>query len=137
MSSPRYLLDTNICIFIRQARPVSVIDRFRELASGEAAISVVTYGELSYGAEKSRQSDIALAGLQRVVEAMPVLPLPENAGAAYGSIRAALEREGRIISGNDLWIAAHALAAGLTLVTGNEGEFRRVAGLPVENWATA
>ena len=66
---------------------------------------------------------------------IPVQPLPPAAGAAYGSIRATLERRGETIGNNDLWIAAHALTAGLTLVTNNEREFRRVPGLSVENWA--
>ena len=135
MSSPRYLLDTNICIFIRQNRPLAVTDRFRTLASGEAAISVISYGELSYGAEKSRKRELAVSGLQKLLEYLPVLPLPQNGGSAYGSIRSALERKGNSISSNDLWIAAHALAAGLILVTSNEREFRRVDDLRIENWA--
>jgi tRNA(fMet)-specific endonuclease VapC len=134
LTSPRYLLDTNICIFIRQNRPSSVVERFQALSAGEAAISVVTYGELSYGAEKSRQREVALGILQKLLEFFPVLPLPQSAGAAYGLIRAALERQGNTISSNDLWIAAHALSAQLTLVTSNEREFRRVAGLTIENW---
>ena len=135
MSSPRYLLDTNICIFIRQNRVPSVVERFRSLGFGKAAISVVSYGELSYGAQKSRQRELAVNGLQTLLAFMPVLPLPRDAGNAYGSIRAALERRGNTIGGNDLWIAAHALSASLILVTSNEREFRRVDGLQVENWA--
>ncbi len=68
--------------------------------------------------------------------ALPVLPLPAEAGAAYGQIRAGLERRGERIGGNDLWIAAHALADNLILVTNYEREFRRVSGLSIENWIT-
>jgi tRNA(fMet)-specific endonuclease VapC len=131
----QYLLDTNVCIHIRQNRPMLVVERFRSTAPGETAISVITYGELAYGAEKSDQARRAMRGLRQVLGLIPVLPLPEKSGQAYGVIRATLERQGNVISSNDLWIAAHALAAGLTLVTSNEREFRRVEGLLMENWA--
>jgi tRNA(fMet)-specific endonuclease VapC len=134
VSAFRFLLDTNICIFIRQNRYSSVTDRFKKLQPGDAAISVITYGELAYGAEKSQQRDVALRGLNALLRFLPVLPLPENGARAYGSIRSQLERKGNSISSNDLWIAAHAVSAGLILVTNNEREFRRVGGLTVENW---
>jgi tRNA(fMet)-specific endonuclease VapC len=135
VTETRYLLDTNICILIRQNRLPAVIERFRLLAPREAAISVISYGELAFGAEKSQRREFALQGLRDLLRFLPVLPLPESGGPAYGSIRAALERQGRQISSNDLWIAAHAIAAGLILVTNNEREFRRVPALNVENWA--
>ncbi|MBI1732493.1 MAG: type II toxin-antitoxin system VapC family toxin [Gammaproteobacteria bacterium] len=131
----RFLLDTNICIYIRQRRPPGVLARFRKLTPGEAALSVVTCGELLYGAEKSRQREIALARLTDLTSLLPVLPLPENAAQEYGEIRAELEAKGDLIGGNDLWIAAHARASSLVLVTNNEREFRRVPGLKVQNWA--
>jgi tRNA(fMet)-specific endonuclease VapC len=131
----RYLLDTNICIYIRQSRPEEVLRRFRKLRPGEAALSVITYGELFYGAAKSVQQTAALDRLHELVRLLPALALPESAGEAYGSIRADLQSKGEMIGNNDLWIAAHALAAGLTLVTNNEREFRRVRGLKVQNWA--
>lgn len=131
----RFLLDTNICIYIRQQRPPEVLARFAKLKSGEAVISVVTYGELLYGAAKSRHRQIATAKLAELVSYLPVLPLPETAASEYGELRAALEANGEMIGGNDLWIAAHAKAAGLVLVTNNEREFNRVSGLKVQNWA--
>jgi tRNA(fMet)-specific endonuclease VapC len=131
----RYLLDTNICIYIRQNRPEGVLRRFRKLRPGEAALSVITYGELLYGAAKSAHRTAALERLRELVRFLPALPLPETAGENYGAIRFELESKGAMIGNNDLWIAAHALAAGLTLVTNNEGEFRRVRGLKVQNWA--
>ena len=73
--------------------------------------------------------------LRHLVQLLQVFPLPVEAGIAYGHLRAALERSGSVISGNDMWIAAHALSAGLVLVTNNEREFRRVEKLRVENWA--
>jgi tRNA(fMet)-specific endonuclease VapC len=131
---PRYLLDTNICIYIRQRRPEPVLRRFRKLRPGEAALSVITYGELLYGAAKSSQRAAALERLHELVHLLPALPLPESAAEAYGSIRATLESKGEMIGNNDLWIAAHALATGLILVTNNEDEFRRVDGLKIQNW---
>lgn len=131
---PRYLLDTNICIYIRQKRPPKVLARFEKLKAGEACLSVITYGELSYGASKSEQQNAALARLADLVTLLPVLPLPDSAAREYGVIRAYLEARGEIIGGNDLWIAAHAKAASLVLVTNNEKEFKRVPGLKVQNW---
>jgi tRNA(fMet)-specific endonuclease VapC len=131
----RFLLDTNICIYIRQKRPEGVLHRFRNLRTGEAAISVITYGELIFGATKSQQRTEALERLAELVNWLPALPLPENAGQAYGTMRADLAARGQMIGNNDLWIASHALATGLTLVTNNEKEFRRVRGLRVQNWA--
>lgn len=132
---PQYLLDTNICIYIRQKRPPEVLRRFRKLAVGDAAISVITYGELLYGAERSAARTASLERLHALVTLMPVLPMPTSGAEAYGAIRAELERSGRMIGNNDLWIAAHARAADLVLVTNNEREFQRVPGLNVENWA--
>ena len=132
---PRYLLDTNICIYIRQKRPEDLLRRFEKLAPGEAAVSVITYGELLYGAEKSAQRRAALERLRELVLLLPALPLPEAAAESYGKIRAELESKGEMIGNNDLWIAAHASTADLTLVTNNEREFRRVRGLKLQNWA--
>ena len=131
---PRFLLDTNICIYIRRKKPEEVLRRFRALKAGEAALSVITFGELVYGAEKSAQRVAALGLLRELARVLPVMGLPEAAAETYGTIRAELERKGQMIGNNDLWIAAHAKAAGLTLVTNNEQEFRRVRGLKVENW---
>lgn len=130
----RFLLDTNICIYIRQKRPPAVLQRFQKLKAGEAALSVITYGELLYGAHKSAMSKAALARLADLITLLPVLDLPDTAAREYGSIRANLEAKGEIIGGNDLWIAAHAKAQDLVLVTNNEREFRRVPGLKVQNW---
>jgi len=131
----RFLLDTNICIYIRQNKPQEVLQRFQALRQGEAALSVITYGELVFGAQKSKQRTAALERLAELLHWLPALPLPETAGQAYGTIRADLAARGQMISNNELWIAAHTLAAGLTLVTNNEKEFRRVRGLKVQNWA--
>ncbi len=131
----QYLLDTNICIYIRQKRPETLLRRFEKLRPGEAAISVITHGELLYGAEKSVHRGRALERLQELVVLLPALALPESAAEKYGKIRAELESKGEMIGNNDLWIAAHALASGLIVVTNNDEEFRRVRGLKIQNWA--
>jgi len=130
-----FLLDSNIVIYIRQKHPEAVVRHFARLRPGEAAISVVAFGELVYGAMKSSQRESGLARLRELSEALAVLPLPEKAAEAYGFIRADHATRGELIGNNDLWIAAHALASGLILVTNNEKEFRRVRGLKVQNWA--
>jgi tRNA(fMet)-specific endonuclease VapC len=89
---------------------------------------------LLYGAAKSEQRVRALEQLRELVGLLPALSLPETAAESYGALRAELEAKGEMIGNNDLWIAAHAVAAGLTLVTNNEKEFRRVRGLKVQNW---
>ena len=133
----RFLLDTNICIYIRSHRPANIRARFERLDPGEAALSVITYGEMLYGAEKSENRILSMRRLAELAGAISVLPLPDGAAQAYGIIRAALEIKGRMIGNNDLWIAAHARTSGLVLVTNNEREFRRVPGLKIENWVTA
>jgi tRNA(fMet)-specific endonuclease VapC len=131
----QYLLDANIIIYIRQKRPEAVLRRFAQLRPGEAAISVIAYGELIYGALRTSHPPLAMEHLHDLIRELRPLPLPEKAGQAYGDIRAELANRGAIIGNNDLWIAAHALASDLTLVTNNEKEFRRVRGLKVQNWA--
>lgn len=131
----RYLLDTNICIYIIRNKPVEVRAKFERIKSGEAAISVITFGELYFGVAKSRQRQSTLSLLQELTAILPVLELPEAAGLEYGAIRASLETKGQPIGNNDLWIAAHAKSAGLILVTNNEREFKRIAKLEIENWA--
>lgn len=131
---PRYLLDTNICIYIAKHKPAAVRERFSRHDSRDLAISVVTLGELRYGAEKSQAREQALAVIATLGRRACVCELPVTAGEHYGRIRAELQRTGQVIGNNDLWLAAHALAEGWVLVTNNTREFERVPGLRVENW---
>jgi len=128
------MLDTNICIYIAKQQPPEVKTRFERLKPGQLVMSVITYGELCYGANKSNQRARALAQLDELVQDIPVENLSSAASQTYGEIRALLEKQGRMIGNNDLWIAAHAVALNVTLATNNEREFLRVAGLSVENW---
>lgn len=130
----RYMLDTNICIYIAKHRPAEVRAHFERLKPGQLIMSAITYGELRYGVSKSNQQAKALAQLQELVQDVPIEALDYRVAEAYGEIRVALETEGRPIGNNDLWIGAHALALNLTLATNNEREFKRIPGLSLENW---
>lgn len=132
----RFLLDTNILVYLQTKRSSAVEQRFLSLAPGEAAMSVITYGELFYGLSKSARADETLGRLRDLARLIPVLSLPDNAAETYGRTRFALESKRQLIGNNDLWIAAHAKCAALVLVTNNEREFRRVSGLRIENWTT-
>lgn len=131
----RYLLDTDICIFVRRRHLPQVMARFARLLPGEAVMSVITYGELLFGAEKHVNRASAMKTLEALASLIIVEPLTPDAAHEYGALCALLEKARNIIGNNDLWIAAHARAAGLTLVTNNEREFKRVPGLKVQNWA--
>ena len=97
-------------------------------------MSPITLGELQFGASKSNQRGKARAEIEKLLRDVPVEDLGEGAAEVYGEIRAALQKQGILIGNNDLWIASHAVALGVTLATNNEREFRRVPGLTVENW---
>jgi tRNA(fMet)-specific endonuclease VapC len=134
---PRYLLDTNICIYIKNYRPAEVLARFEKLPPGKVAMSSITYGELCFGAEKSSKRKESLYILASLTTLIPVLPLDENTSLHYGKARHYLQLQGTPIGNNDLWIAAHALSSKLILVTNNVAEFERVPNLRVENWVSA
>ena len=131
----RYLLDTNICIYIAKQKPHGVLARLQHLRAGDVGMSVITYLELVYGAWKSQRREANLLRIQGLERLIPVLPLDASTGRHYGQIRAELERKGSPIGAYDMLIAAHALTLGLTLVTNDAREFRRVPQLIVENWA--
>lgn len=132
----KYMLDTNICIYIIKQKPASVLSKFREFNPGDICISSITLAELEYGVEKSEHKErnrIALAGFLVPIE---VLPFSEKASGIYGKIRANLEKQGNIIGAYDLLIGAHAMSENLTLVSNNLREFERIPGLVCENWVT-
>lgn len=135
MAQPRYLLDTNICIYIRRERPQAVMERFKTLPPGSTAISVTTYGELAYAVRKSPDPHRAMMILEELTALIPVLPMAADVADTYGAIRSDLAARGELIGNNDLWIAAHAKSLEVILVTNNEKEFQRVRGFNIENWA--
>lgn len=132
----RYLLDTDTCIYVVRRREPRVVRRFAAHAR-HAAMSVVTLGELEFGAATSSDPGAARAAINLLCEELAVEALPVEAASVYGALRAELRSRGTPIGQNDLWLAAHALAADLVMVTNNESEFRRVPGLKVQNWARA
>jgi len=129
-----YLLDTDTCSYVMRQSNAALLERFSDVADGDAALSVITQGELQTGIAKVPQAKQLRLRLERLNSVLPTLELPAAAAQTYARIRQHLERKGQIIGANDLWIAAHALAAGLILVTNNTREFSRVPGLKLENW---
>ena len=130
----RYLLDTNIVIYVIKRRPLSALALFNENA-GHMAISSITLAELMHGAEKSNAPTRSLAAVEDFCSRLEVLPYGPKAAMHYGNIRARLESRGQTIGLNDLHIAAHARSEGLTLVSNNLREFERVEALQLANWA--
>jgi tRNA(fMet)-specific endonuclease VapC len=129
----RYLLDTNTVIYVIKRKPIEVLGVFNEQA-GHMAISAITLSELLHGVEKSERPAANLARVEDFCSRIEVLPYGAKASMHYGAIRTALERAGKPIGLNDLHIAAHARAEGLTLVTNNMREFERVPALLLDNW---
>jgi tRNA(fMet)-specific endonuclease VapC len=129
----RYLIDTNICIYVMRGEVPRIRERFNRLAE-QLSISAVTLGELHYGVEKSGRRRENLEALDHFAARLAVLPFDAKAAAHYGDLRAEFERAGTPIGSNDLLIGAHARAEGLTVVTNNMREFRRLPGVKVENW---
>ena len=129
----RYLLDTNIVIYVIKKRPIEAMQTFNKNTS-RMAISSITLAELFHGAEKSSRCAENLTVIDDFTSRLEVLPYTPRAAQHYGAIRAALERNGETIGVNDLHIAAHARSEGLALVTNNLKAFDRVPALETENW---
>ena len=134
---PRYLLDTNILIYFSKDRPDSIVKRLDKLDAGEVVMSVVSYGELCYGASRSVKPAATQKVINLLIGIFPIVPVTKEAAEAYGKLRGQLAAKGTPIGPNDMWLAAQAKAESLILVTNNEREFRRVSGLKVENWMSA
>ena len=132
----RYLLDTNICIYLIKQKPKQVIERFRKHSVGEIGVSSITVSELWYGVAKSKYQRENRQALEQFLLPLVVADFDEDAAAIYGEIRAKLEQAGKPIGAMDMLIAAHAVSLGLVLVSNNEQEFLRVPELIVENWAS-
>jgi len=131
----RYLLDTDICIYIIKRKPERVLARLLRTSRGDVGISAITLSELQYGVERSDRREQNRMALGAFIAPLEVLPYDRSVADHYGKIRAQLDMVGKPVGALDLLIAAHALTCGLVLVTNNEREFRRVPSLKVENWA--
>jgi tRNA(fMet)-specific endonuclease VapC len=130
------LLDTNICIYIINAKPAEVLNRFQEYRMGEIGLCSVVAAELAFGVAKSGSARNRQA-LEMFLAPLLILPFDDLAFWAYGDLRADLERRGTPIGSLDTMIAAHALSQQATLITNNTREFAQVPGLHVENWVPA
>ena len=131
----RYFLDTNICIYIMNHRPAQLLARFAQLEPLAFGISTIVVSELMYGVAKSEQIKRNQQRLSDFLQPFAIVSYDWAAAEAYGQVRADLERRGEVIGREDMMISAHALSQSCTVVTNNEREFRRVAGLKVINWA--
>ena len=131
----KYMLDTNICIYIIKGKPLSVFEHLN-FKRGSLAISAITLAELEHGIAGSAYPERNRLALMRFSVIAPCLNFTQTAATEYGRIRAQLQRCGKLISVMDMLIAAHAISEGLTLVTNNMSEFERIEGLCLENWVS-
>jgi len=130
----RYLIDTNICIYILNKKPRNVIQKFKQIPVGEICVSTITIAELQYGTAKSSNKEKNYQRLKEFMIPFKILPFSEKSTQFYGELRYQLEKSGETIGPFDLLIAADALSNNLILVSNNLREFKRVKGLPLENW---
>jgi tRNA(fMet)-specific endonuclease VapC len=130
----KYLLDTNICIFIIKKKPIEVINKLRKLIIEDVGISTITISEMEYGVSKSNRKEENKFSLAEFLAPFEIVHYDDNAAKHYGEIRAELEKQGNIIGGMDLLLAAQALASNAILVTNNTKEFKRINGLKIEDW---
>ena len=133
------LLDTDICIYLLNQRPgyKTIAKRLDGRNRGEVVLSAITLAELRFGIAASERRDLNRAKLELFLAWLETAPFDQRAATAYGPLRADLESRGKPIGPLDMLIAAHALALSATLVTNNVREFKRVAGLKLENWLEA
>ena len=131
----KYLLDTNICIYIINEKPEKVLRKFEQYPVYEFGISSVTHAELQYGIEKSKNKATNQAALDEFLLPLTILPFHgKKLVTCYGEIRAWLESKGKTIGPLDMLIAAHALSLDLTIISNNIKEFSRIPNLKCENW---
>jgi len=130
----RYMLDTNICIYVIKHKPETVFQKLQNTNPEDVCISSVTYAELVHGVEKSAAVEKNRLALSMLLANMEILDFDVDAADCYGKIRAVLEKKGTPIGPLDMMIAAHAQSLGYTVVTNNVKEFSRVSALRIENW---
>jgi tRNA(fMet)-specific endonuclease VapC len=131
----KYMLDTNICIYIIKQKPENVLKRFMQTRVSDIGVSSITLSELEYGVMKSARPEQNKLALAQFIAPIEISAYDDVAAQHYGQIRTNLERQGTPIGSLDMLIAAHALSIDSTLITNNESEFKRVTHLKVENWA--
>ena len=132
----RYLLDTDICIYLIKNRPQNVLKQFRKHQPNEVALSIISLFELEYGAAKSSQPERAKKALEKFLSPLSIFDMDRPAAEEAAIIRARLEKRGTPIGPYDVLIAGLAKSRAMTLVTNNTKEFKRISGLSVENWTS-
>ena len=130
----KFMLDTNICIYLIKLKPQKVLKHFQSHAVGDIGISSITLAELRYGVAKSQHIEKNRQALDEFILPLEIADFDETAAEAYGTIRAALEKVGRPIGSMDMLIGAHALALSVALITNNTKEFKRIKNLKVVDW---
>ena len=131
----KYILDTNICIYIINEKPDKVLRKFELYPVYEFGISSITHAELQYGIEKSKNKNTNQAALDEFLLPLTILPFHgQRLVTCYGEIRASLESKGQTIGPLDMLIAAHALSLDLIIISNNIKEFSRIPNLKCENW---
>ena len=130
----KYMLDTNICIFIIKQKPENVLKRFLQLEVGDICISSITYAELVHGVEKSQAREKTRLALTIFLSEIQIMPFDDLAAQVYGKVKTDLQKKGTMIGPFDTLIAAHAKSLDLVLITNNTREFARVEGLELEDW---
>lgn len=130
----KYMLDTNICIYLIRNKPIQVLKKLQQIKASEVCISSITLAELEYGIKKSQNQNQNKIALAEFVAPIEIEPFEIEAAIKFGDIRAQLEKKGTVIGAYDMLIAAHALSLNLVLVTNNTKEFIRIPSLQVENW---
>lgn len=133
----KYMLDTNICIYLIKRRPERVIHALTQHAIGEVGLSTITAAELWHGVARSQARERSQAALEQFLAPLIIADFDVAAATAYGHLRALLAKASQPIGPLDTLIAAHALSLGATLVTNNVREFARVPGLAIANWAAS
>jgi tRNA(fMet)-specific endonuclease VapC len=132
----RYMLDTNICIYLIKQKPEKVLRHFKAHSVGEIGISSITLAELRYGVERSQQVQKNRQALEEFILPLEIAAFDEAAADVYGNMRAGLEQAGTPVGSMDMLIGALALSLGVTLVTNNLREFKKIKNLKVVDWST-
>lgn len=131
----KYMLDTNICIYLIKQQPPKVLKHFKAHTVGDIGISSLTLAELRYGVSKSQHLEKNRQALDEFILPLEIADFDEQAAREYGAIRAELEKAGKPIGSMDMLIGAHAHALGVTLITNNTKEFKQIKNLKIVDWS--
>ena len=129
-----YLLDTNTCIFIKNKKPIHILDRLRKALDQRICLSSITVAELQFGVYNSQNIEKNRISLTEFLAPFEILDFDDQDAEMFGMIRSQLKKEGKLIGPYDMLIAAQALAKNLILVTNNTDEFSRIKSLKLEDW---